>query len=1073
MWSRITNVIKSRPETPGVDAGGELLTNDYQHPSNISVFREEDSEQQSPIEQGMPSSRNDKRNMFKRLSKVPNNENVDSFSRNTFPKKVLSSLKGIASDTSLARASTDDLARQSQDSPRPSIDSLNRPATPVEGQAKGDRFNSIRSILKPNNAPGTGQSVRFFARDAFRTISPEQSSASEFEDPSLLNRMQRSASSSRPSVQSVFATPPSHLEDIPSTPAVNSILQPIPPPDLGNIFDLSAEEPPTIPPGYAAPMLDSAIEISEGSEKSMSLNVIDERDDSEDFISADAVDVSPTIKVPAKHDRSHSFSFGQNLLHSLAAESSAPRHTPSPNRNRALSDTNIFTSMIRSRSSSRASDTHPAEVNDTSNDIVVYQAPERDPFAAHAMTYYTPGTMMPPSPPPSNHTRTASKEEDLIWSLRTQLTLQEEMCAQYESDLAARDETVEVLTHRLEEADKELDRRKGVIRSWRKRVAELERCVRVLEDDVERSREESMDRSVMDEASDEALRELQRRIGEMEREKQERDSNEEVLRRELAAKTMELEKVKTESRQWDGNLTVTSKLPWTEEESRNVTITAHARRDEESSDDEAERQSVVESLWDQERSELVSHNDALRDEQSQLRSQLDSLRRTVAKKDEELSMLRAEVEAQWQHSEKHTEEMERLKKEKAELEVEVEDLREKLARAADESHDDEGHRADLEAELEEAWAGRDELGKERDELEQQLRAEIEQTDELTRALQEREDKVTQLEQEVRFAMDSVKRQQEHIRLRDAEIADHLKRIKDYEAQVDDARDGLTKQKREHNRIVDEQSRRISEVVAREVEARAAMEQLVKGKAEADVQMAALKDRVNTLNLELERLRRQVHELQQESADKEVKLVQYSKQVTQLKEDRDQMNTAIEAKQLEVEMMKRQGVALPKTAARPAGRRESSIFGTPAISRPSSVLSDVSSTVTTAKQRKNSDPASAARTSVTVSRTVRPSASGSAVSTARRVDPPSTAVKVRPRSSLSPPSSATAASRLSGSVSRPPSAAPALNTQRRPSVSSSRGPASPSSPNSDLEKDSADATPIAKPKARRPSMLVPA
>ncbi len=162
--------------------------------------------------------------------------------------------------------------------------------------------------------------------------------------------------------------------------------------------------------------------------------------------------------------------------------------------------------------------------------------------------------------------------------------------------------------------------------------------------------------------------------------------------------------------------------------------------------------------------------------------------------------------------------------------------------------------------------------------------------------------MTQLEQEVRFAMDSVKRQQEHIRLRDAEIADHLKRIKDYEAQVDDARDGLTKQKREHNRIVDEQSRRISEVVAREVEARAAMEQLVKGKAEADVQMTALKDRVNTLNLELERLRRQVHELQQESAVKEVKLVQYSKQVTQLKEDRDQMNTAIEAKQLEVEMV---------------------------------------------------------------------------------------------------------------------------------------------------------------------------
>ncbi|KAI0092273.1 hypothetical protein BDY19DRAFT_990995 [Irpex rosettiformis] len=1076
MWSRITNVIKPRSGTPGLDTGDE---GDQQY-SNISVFREEDSEHISPTIPTASYSKNDKKSMFKRLSKIPNNENVESFSRNTFPKKVLSSLKGIASDQSLARASTDDLSRQSQDSQRMSIDSLKPPSTPVEGKANGERFSSIRSILKPNNAPGTGQSVRFFSRDAYRVISPEQSSASEFDDPSFLNHMQRSTSS-RPSVQSVFATPMSLPQDEPTTPnppAVHSLLQPIPPPELGNIFDLSSEELPTIPPGYAAPMLDSAIEISDNSEKSMSLDVIDEREDTEEFVSPDSVNVSPTIKVPVKHDRSNSFSFGQNFLQSLA-ESSHPKPAPSPNRGRALSDTNIFTSMIRSSSSSSSSHTDlrrpEADINDRSDDIVVYSPPERDPFAANAMTYYTPGTMMPPSPPPSHHARTPSKEEDLIWSLRTQLTLQQGICSQYEADLAARDEIVEVLNHRLGEADKELDRRKNMIRAGRKRVAELERCVNLLEDDVERSREETMDRIVMDSASSEALRVLQQRIEELEREKNEREGNEEKLRHEMATRTRELERVKEELGQMD----LRSRQPHSGDDSRDRTVTA---RSPESSDDEAERQSVVESLWDQERSELLSSNDALRDGQTQLRSQLSACRQEVAQKNEELSILKAELEAQWKHAEKHTEDMAKLKQEKTRLTNEIESLQELLARAEDASHDDEGQRADLEADLEEAWAGRDELGRERDELERQLQAEIEQTDELTRALQEREDRVSKLEEESRFALDSIKRLQENIRQRDAEISDNLKRIKESEAQADDAREGLTKQKREHNRIVDEQSRRISEVVAREVEARAALEQLVRNKAETDVQMTTLKERMTALSQELERLRRQVYELQQESADKEVKLVQFTKQVTQLKHDKDQMNLAVEAKQQEVEMLKRQGI-VPKTttgssmAARSTARRESSIFGTPSVSRPPSVLSDASSTVM--KERKNSDPASTARLSV--ARTVRPAAS--AVTAARRIDPPPTAVKVRPRSSLSPPSSSAAASRLSASVSRPSSVAPTATSQRRPSSSveslrgkglaSRNGSASPSSGGSEQEKENADATPIARPKARRASILVPA
>lgn len=94
MWSRITNVIKARPGTPALDAGDNVLSNNGQQSPNVSVFREEDSER---IPSATLPTKNDKKNVFRRLSKVSNNENLDSFSRNTFPKKVLSSLKGGAS----------------------------------------------------------------------------------------------------------------------------------------------------------------------------------------------------------------------------------------------------------------------------------------------------------------------------------------------------------------------------------------------------------------------------------------------------------------------------------------------------------------------------------------------------------------------------------------------------------------------------------------------------------------------------------------------------------------------------------------------------------------------------------------------------------------------------------------------------------------------------------------------------------------------------------------------------------------------------------------------------------------
>ena len=604
------------------------------------------------------------------------------------------------------------LARQSQDQARPSLDSVGTPMTPTaESKLPPDgKFGSLRSILKPKDTPGTGQSVRFFSRDAYRVISPEQSSASEMDDAGFLSRFHRSAPS-RPTAQQVFSPPPPVLppkDAEPTTPGLASMMMPISPPSVCNIFDASADELPTIPPGIGAPLLDSAVEISDTDDHmSMSISM----DSNDDMDKSTASTSSPTVKLgTALHDRSHSFSFGQTVFRSVAAGAiaeSSPTKAASPSqRNRSLSDT-IFTSMIHSAAGTPADPKRPeADINDTSQAVIGYQSPvpEKDPFAANATTYYGPGTMMPPSPPQSTHTRTASREEDLIWSLRTQLALQSELCAQYEVDLSVKDELVEMLNNRLTESDKELDRRKGIIRNWRKRVTDLEKCVKGLEEEVDRSRELSQDRSVMDEASGEALRVLHRRIGELEREKKEGDQREKELRAQFERVSVQLKRTQEEAQsrdQGEGKLRVNGEETGLAGQVADVQAALH------------ERQSAR-LAWEEERAALVASNDSIRDDHMAVQSQLTTLREEILRKEDELAVLKAELEAQWRHTELASEDMEKLKRERDLLAKEVEDLHEKLAGADSDYENHENKKLELESEIQDVWAAREELEKERD-----------------------------------------------------------------------------------------------------------------------------------------------------------------------------------------------------------------------------------------------------------------------------------------------------------------------------------------------------------------------
>jgi chromosome segregation ATPase len=362
-----------------------------------------------------------------------------------------------------------------------------------------------------------------------------------------------------------------------------------------------------------------------------------------------------------------------------------------------------------------------SDINDPSpGTVVLYSAlssertpnlspppPEPDPFRANATTFYTPGTLLPPSPPAAifGHARTPSKEEDLIWSLRTQLALQQELCAQYEVDLGARDAIVSALTQRVETAERENEKRRGVVRGWKKKVQELERLCRNLEEEVDRSREDSVERSIMDEASGEALRQLHRQIAGLEREKGE------LVRTSMTfldppAKIKEMEneiaKLQDELHQRDETERELQEDLRTAREQVELLNTVGALDDESriasiaAASEEQERYRRAEEEWEEERKALCQEAEE-----------------ALAKKEEEMVILREELEAQWKNTERAGESMTQLKEERNVLQSEVAALEAKIESMELEWNDADNRRSEAENTLQEVFVEKEALEQEK------------------------------------------------------------------------------------------------------------------------------------------------------------------------------------------------------------------------------------------------------------------------------------------------------------------------------------------------------------------------
>ncbi|KAJ6618271.1 hypothetical protein B0H10DRAFT_1947664 [Mycena sp. CBHHK59/15] len=833
---------------------------------------------------------------------------------------------------------------------------------------------SFRPILRDHNTPGTGKNVRFFSRDAYGVVSPEYSLEAEYQsvitlpapappEETFLQRLQRSDSASsnassdvprfassskpnRPTVAEIFSPYASTREDNQSGPGSA--------PDFTNFFD--GLESPAISsltigldphdsvnnPGSEGcrPDAFTSTPYKDGGKGKGRDRSIDLSTESFAPTTADATDLrakSQSSKLPSvSHDRSNSFSFGQTVFYSMnhsGSDRSSSSAKPSlisdagyetgsgtssiKGRSRAFSDT-VFMSMIRSPPK-----TAEGDANDGPSTAPMgkdgSRAPEPDPFSANATTYYTPQTMIPTTPPDGTlrHTRKASKEESIIFSLQTQLDLQNELCGQFEADLRARDELVEILSKKLAEAEQEDAKTRKIMKSWKKKVVELERTCRFLEDEVEGSRQESMERSIMDEASSEALRMLHRQISGLER--SEGKLRKEVKRLEGLAKEKGPETTKL-SESLGNQDTETADRMKVEEELRDTVATLEQKCGE-----QTERHNGAEVTWNAEMADLLGTVEGIKLENARLGSELDDFKKRLEARDDELSTLKVELAESRKHAEKAAQMLEATETGKCAIAMDHDILKLRVVEAEERIVATEAAWTekvnDLENDVQELWDVKEALEEEREQLKERIHEAEGHVEIVKQKLKLSQDRVVELEQERQYALNNISRLEDNIRRRDVEAVEYSQRSVRREAEAEELREHMSRMKREHSSALE-----------------ATLQDSACKQADIDVQTRELKDQV-------EQLRRQIHDLQQESADKEVKIVQITKQHAQDKDDLQGLNIALDSKQQELELLKRRlgvrgtGGTTPAQPGKAAHRRDSSVVATPGIPRPLSFTSE--------------------------------------------------------------------------------------------------------------------------------------
>ncbi len=187
-------------------------------------------------------------------------------------------------------------------------------------------------------------------------------------------------------------------------------------------------------------------------------------------------------------------------------------------------------------------------------------------------------------------------------------------------------------------------------------------------------------------------------------------------------------------------------------------------------------------------------------------------------------------------------------------------------------------------------------------LEDDLHHDRQRIQDLEADVEERDQRIAGLEQEHQFALDNIARLQENLKQRDTEIQQNTQRVVAAENEAERLHEEISTLKREYQRHLSEQTRALEDVTGQQDQTQHQMNEIVRDKAAVDIELKTLKERVTVYQEDAERLRRQIQSLQQESADKEVKIIQANKQHAQDKQDMYGLNMALDSKQQELELV---------------------------------------------------------------------------------------------------------------------------------------------------------------------------
>ncbi|KAG8963790.1 hypothetical protein FRC03_002550 [Tulasnella sp. 419] len=961
-----------------------------------------------------------------------------------------------------------------------STGSARYPRTPLHTKVS---YGSVRSILRDHNTPGTGSKVRFFSQGLPKSSADNSMSTDglgsenhsfnhpqeeeENDSTSFLSRLQEASLEeaepsnlspkmsplrSRRGLSPDFFTPPTR-----SSIAASRALRRVD----GSTSNLSGASDASNPFNMSHEI--QSIPVAEDGSVILGSTSLEMPEDSGD--------PEPSYLLPETSERIGPMSLTEAGQQFLSMETSTSNSASSLRRSRDLGasmntsqkDGTIYHSIAVTSPMANGTPLSPA---DTSSGILNEGTSEQHDysFSDASLSATQDGSSQNPfpRPHPSSRRRSSSISQEIAL-LRQQLSIQQNISVQFEADLSARDELVELLTEKVDSFSRqalrykqEAERRDEKLRKTKQKLIDLKKSCDALSDEIDRSRGEKLERSLFDEATGEALRVLQSKIKTLESEK-----------RELEMKNLDFES-RVDKKELDAALEDRSRL---EEEVKLL-------RDNETKL-EAEisqfKDNTIADDWREERKQLLQEKVEADDkiallemEKAALMKTSDDLHKAVTLKDKELHVLQREVEAQWANTERSEDALKELRsqmkelsqtarrlaeeKEKMERELQgrgeqiqqmknvISDLQatnETLEANAQKRNDLSSDSRDLIVELEALEAEMEVIRNERDGLKdevtkQKRRSDAGEVERLRRTVEDLTVSREELEQELYLVQEelqeerharkteagraspkgaqnvnseSLKKLQDLLKDRDYELTDTNARLAAYETEIEDLKQEIKEVSRDHHQQLDNQAHQTEQLRKQEADLRKELDKLAASKAKFEATIAGLETQVKAAREENLVMNSRIKDLRKDNAKKEMQLVQLERGRELDREDKEGLNIALDAKQQELEMIKRK-LGLRGTAGStpaPSRIRESLGFGTGTMSEIPAFGASDSKHMDEDSATESAPETYPLRTSAVVNGGIKPTSSHPAVLSKRvRIGVDGSilpSIRARPRSSL--------------------------------------------------------------------------